>query len=391
MNQELQSGLLLLGVGGGGCRLAASVLSAYGGGMRALGVDTDALSNREASSGGLTCLLLGGARLAGHGTGGDAIKGRLVAQDDMQNLVPHLQGIRTVLLTACLGAGTGGGATPEIVKALHDMGIATVCFVTLPFGFEGESRRKAAERVLPMIEESADSMVVIALDDLFTDAADCLLEEAVRKAEGVVAAGITLIWRLVSKPGFIQMDAERLHAMILKGGNARFGYASAEGANRATHVTTALRGCRLLRSGDALAKANALLLGILAGPDLRLAEIGEIMSKVRSVCKAECSIEMGTVLDAQFDGRIELVVMTFESWAAATTLDARKESPPMHEPPVAEDFPIQSGTKRSRSKGSKLSFGATGRGKFQNVEPTIHNGQDLDIPTFLRRGIQLDR
>ena len=38
MSQEQQSGLLLLGVGGGGCRLAASVLSSYGSGLRALGV-----------------------------------------------------------------------------------------------------------------------------------------------------------------------------------------------------------------------------------------------------------------------------------------------------------------------------------------------------------------
>ena len=74
-----------------------------------------------------------------------------------------------MVLTACLGAGTGGGATPEIVKALHDMGIATVCFVTRPFTFEGEARRKAAERVLPMIEENADSLVVVALDDLVND------------------------------------------------------------------------------------------------------------------------------------------------------------------------------------------------------------------------------
>lgn len=391
MNQELQSGLLLLGVGGGGCRLAAAVMSAYGGGMRALGVDTDALSNRQASAGGMTCLLLGGARLAGHGTGGDAIQGRLVAQDDMQNLSPHLLGVRTVVVTACLGAGTGGGATPEIVKSLHDMGIATVCFVTLPFGFEGESRRKAAERVLPMIEEKADSLVVVSLDDLFADAGADLLEEAERKADDIISAGISLLWRLVTKPGFIQMDAERLHAMILKGGNARFGYAIADGANRAANVVAALRTCRLLRSGDALSKSNALLLGILAGPDLRLAEIGEIMVKMRALCKAECVIEMGTVLDPQYEGRVELVVMTFESWSAAVQMEARKESPTVAEPPVADDFPIQPGTKKTRGKGSKLSFGATGRGKFQNVEPTIFNGQDLDIPTFVRRGIQLDR
>jgi len=392
MSQTVQSGLLLLGVGGGGCRLAASVLAAYGDGMRALGVDTDALSNRQAAVGGLNCLLLGGARLAGHGTGGDAIKGRLVVQDDMQNIVPHLEGVRTVVITACLGAGTGGGATPEIVKALHDMGIATLCFVTMPFGFEGDTRRKAAERVLPMIEENADSIVVIALDELYAESEAAPLEDAIRKAESFIAAGITLVWRLVSKPGFIQSDTERLHAMVLRGGTARFGYASATGENRASLVAAGLRSCRLLRAGEALSKANALLLGILAGPDLRLAEIGEIMGKVRLLCKAECGIEMGTVLDAQYEGRIELVAVTFENWAVtAAQPEARKETSPAAEPPVAEDFPIQSGSKRARGKGSKLSFGATGRGKFQNVEPTIFEGQDLDIPTFVRRNIQLDR
>jgi cell division protein FtsZ len=392
MSQELQSGLLLLGVGGGGCRLAASVLAAYGGRMRALGVDTDALSNRQAAEGGLTCLLLGGTRLAGHGTGGDAIKGRLAAQDDLQNLTPHLQGVRTVVLTACLGSGTGGGATPEIIKALHDMGIATLCFVTLPFGFEGETRRKAAERVLPMIEEHADSLVVIALDDVYSDSGAVLLEEAVRSAESQIASGITLLWRLVTKPGFIQTDPERLHAMVVRGGNARFGTASAQGADRAVQVMAGLRGSRLLRSGETLSKANTQLVGILAGNDLRLAEIGEIMGKLRALCKSDCHVEMGTVLDAQFDGRVEVVVLAFESCVTVSQGEMRKESPPVQEPPVAEAFPIQPGSaKKGRSKGSKLSFGTTGRGKFQNVEPTLYNGQDLDIPTFVRRGILLDR
>jgi cell division protein FtsZ len=391
MSAELQSGLLLLGVGGGGCRLASSVLAAYGGRMRALGVDTDALSNRQASEGGLTCLLLGGARLAGHGTGGDAIKGRLAAQDDMQNLVPHLQGVRTVVLTACLGAGTGGGATPEIIKALHDMGIATVCFVTYPFAFEGESRRKAAERVLPQIEENADSLVTAALDDLFDGASDAPVEEAARQAEAALATGITLLWQLVTKPGFIRTDPERLHALVVRGGNACVGCASATGADRAAQVVSRLRGSRLLRSGDALAKANALLVGILAGPDLRLAEIGEIMGKLRAACKGECHVEMGTVLDGALEGRVDVVVLAFENGMAPASGEARKEAPPVAEPPVAETFPIQPGARKGRSKGSKLSFGTTGRGKFQNVEPTIFDGQDLDIPTFVRRGILLER
>lgn len=392
MSQEQHSGLLLLGVGGGGCRLAASVLAAYGGRMRALGVDTDALSNKQASEGGLTCLLLGGARLAGHGTGGDAIKGRLAAQDDMQNLAPHLQGVRTVVVVACLGAGTGGGATPEIIKCLHDMGIATMCFALLPFAFEGDARRKAAERALPMLEENADSLVPVNLDDLFGSCGDEPLEASLSRAEAALASGITLLWRLLTRPGFIQLDPERLHGLVVRGGNARLGCASAQGAERAAQVAAALRASRLLRSGDALSKAGALLVGVLAGSDLRLAELGEIMGKLKGFCPGDCHVEMGTVLDAQYEGRLEVVVLAFESWVSSLPVEVKKDAPPVQEPPVADAFPIHPGSaKRGRGKSSKLSFGATGRGKFQNVEPTLYNGQDLDIPTFVRRGILLER
>jgi cell division protein FtsZ len=392
MSAELQSGLLLLGVGGGGCRLASAVQASYGGGMRALGVDTDALSNRAASQGGLNCLLIGGSRLAGHGTGGDAIKGRLAAQDDMPNLAQHLQGVRTAVVVACLGAGTGGGATPEIVKMLRDTGVATLCFAVLPFAFEGESRRKAAERVLPLIEENADSLVTVGLDDLFDKAADAGVEAAVREAEAALSAGITLLWRLLTKPGFIQLDPERLHGLVVRGGNARFGCASAAGEGRGALAVAQLKACRLLRSGDAIGRASAVLVGILAGPDLRLAEIGEVMGKVRECCKSDCCVEMGTVLDGALEGRLDLVALAFESGVTPLAVEVRKEAPPVMEPPVAEGFPVQPGARKGRgSKGSKLSFGTTGRGKFQNVEATIFEGQDLDIPTFVRRGILLER
>jgi len=395
MSQEQGSGLLLLGVGGGGCRLAASVRSAYGEGLRVVCADTDAQPLRTVAGAGMTAVLLGGSRLSGHGTGGDAILGRLAAQDDLETLRAQMQHVRTVVILASLGGGTGGGATPEIVKALHDMGMATVCFVTRPFVFEGEARAKSADRVLPMIEENADSLIVIPQDDLFSDAREDMLGDAIQVSESLISAGVTLLWRLVTKPGFIQLDPERLHKMVLQGGNARFGFASASGADRARHAVEALKSCRLLRKGDSLSKASAVMLGILAGPDLRLSEIGEVMGALRSHAPQGCLIEMGTVLDAQYEGRIELVALSFESWVAAVSqsaMPAKDAAPPAAaEPPVADAFPIQPGSRRSRAKGSKLSFGATGRGKFRDVEPTVHEGQDLDVPTYIRRGIALER
>ena len=48
------------------------------------------------------------------------------------------------------------------------------------------------------------------------------------------------------------------------------------------------------------------------------------------------------------------------------------------------------GNRRKKRAVKTLGVGPQGRGRFNNAEPTIWNGEDLDIPTFLRRNISLD-
>ena len=49
---------------------------------------------------------------------------------------------------------------------------------------------------------------------------------------------------------------------------------------------------------------------------------------------------------------------------------------------------VMSGSRR-RSKGV-LGVGPTGRGRFKNAEPTIWRDEDLDVPTFIRKNLNLD-
>jgi cell division protein FtsZ len=361
--------MILIGVGGGGCAIASGVNRAFGGDLRHVLTDTDA---KTGTAGG-PFVLIGGERLSGRGSGGDVVAARLAAEDSIGTIDEHLEGARLAVVVTSLGGGTGGGATLEMVKHLASRGIPSIVFATTPFTFEGEDRLRNARGVMAMIEESANATFFIPLNKLIGDAE--LMTDAMARAVGTLASAITLFWRLVEKPGYIRLDAERIRHIMVKAGRGRFAAASAQGPDRAAQIVDALSRAPLLASGSG--PVRAVLCGILAGDDLRLAEVGTISKGVRAAFGQNAAFELATVNDeSTFSGRISVVMMLFEANG--------KE---------AEESGTASvlGSKRGRkTKNAGLGVGPQGRGRFNNAEPTVWNGEDLDIPTFLRRNINLD-
>jgi cell division protein FtsZ len=44
----------------------------------------------------------------------------------------------------------------------------------------------------------------------------------------------------------------------------------------------------------------------------------------------------------------------------------------------------------SRLRQTQLPLEIISKGRFDKSEPTIHKGEDLDIPTYVRRGVSLN-
>ena len=392
---KMISDLLLMGVGGGGCALVRSIAAKSNVAIKALGVDTDAASNCQSEIDSFDFLLIGGARFSGHGTGGDAVNGRLAVQDDFKNLDSFFEGIRMVVVVTSLGAGTGGGSTPEILKYCHECGITTLCLATQPFEFEGPSRVEAAQRVVALLEESADTLITVPLDDLYAQSGSDNLQLFKERVVETLGAGISLMWRMLCMPGYIQLDAERLRSMVVCGKNARLGFAvSADELDRASLIVDQLKSSKLLENpGDGLATAEALLVGIIAGDDLLLSEISVLMKGITKLYKKSSRIEMGTVQDALFHGRIEVVVFAFDSVSKFDGAGFASGVPSLDQPPVADMLPVSQSVRKCRTnKGSsKLSFGPAGLGKFQKSDATIYEGVDLDVPAYVRYGINIER
>jgi len=44
----------------------------------------------------------------------------------------------------------------------------------------------------------------------------------------------------------------------------------------------------------------------------------------------------------------------------------------------------------SKMRQEQLPLAIISKGRFDKSEPTVHKGEDLDIPTFVRRGVALN-
>ena len=360
------SPMILIGVGGAGTAIARGVDRAFGGGTRHLLTDTDARSGLE----GEPFALIGGDQLAGRGSGGDIVAARIAAEDSVQVVDEHLEGVRLAVVVTALGGGTGGGATLAIVKHLSERGIPTVVFATTPFTFEGQDRQRNARGVMSMIEDAANATFFIPLDKLIGDTD--VMDEAMRRAVDTLASGITLFWRLVEKPGYIALDVERIRAILHAAGRGRFATVTVQGPNRSQAALDALKSSEMLTTGSH--SLTTVLCGVLAGEDLRLSEVAVVAEGLQSAfCTERCSFCLGTVNDEiTFTGRLSVVAMLFEA-------DAKSDqaAPP-------------GGLAPSRRKRNTLAAGPVGRGRFANAEATMWYGEDLDTPTYVRRNINLD-
>lgn len=362
--------LVLLGVGGAGIYMAHGIRKAFGEDMRVYAVDTDASSDIS----DMPFLLLGGNRLSGRGTGGDVVAGRMATEDSISLINQATDGARIVIIVTALGGGTGSGATYEIAKHLKNNGIATLVIATLPFNMEGDERRSRARGSVAMIQDNASSSIFVDLDRIAGDT-DNMKEAMERQLIDTLSSAVALFWRVLAKPGYIHLDIERLRKIILKAGRSCFAATTAHGENRAEEATKAIIHSPLL--DNSIDRPGAILCGILAGDDLRLSEVSEISAGIRETFGSNCTFELATVNDEEhFSGRLSIVVMLLEATEERNELkDESKPGKTIHINSVGKNGVL------SQSRN---------RGRFNETEPTVYNGEDLDVPTYLRKSIDIE-
>ncbi|MCF7849891.1 MAG: hypothetical protein K9M45_13650, partial [Kiritimatiellales bacterium] len=279
-----------------------------------------------------------------------------------------------------LGGGTGSGASPVIARLAREADTPLLCLATLPFAFEGNGIMKKATEGLKKLRAYADAIVRVPNEMLLgRDEADIPAEEAFARSQRIAAEAVLSLWRLLAHTGVYSLDFACIHTLLRHcDGFCHFAAVETSGAERGKAAADEVAKHPLLDKGKVLKKAAGIIVGISGGQDLAIGEVQAVMARLQEKLPEEAWTRTGVAIDSDFDGRLSVIVLSAEHW---------KE-------PLMDDERAQLGfsfDNRIRQEQGQLPFAPTKKGSFDNLEPTIHDNQDLDVPTYIRRNIKLPR
>lgn len=374
--------MLVLGLGGAGCNIAGRMAAQWSEGPAVLGANTD--RQALAACGLANTLLVGEQTTRGLGTAGDPQVGRLAAEESLGALQARLAGVDLLLLVAGLGGGTGTGSLPVVAKAARQMGALTLAVVTMPFPFEGERRRRLAEDALRSLQRVADAVICFPNERL-VELADSTVgvAEVFAQSDAMLAAGVHALWYLLSKAGIVNLTFADVRELAERsGGSLAYGFAEASGPARAASALAQLMDSPLLDHGRLLAEAQGLIINIAGGPDLTLADLEGIMGQVAAKARPNVHVSMGAMIDPTRRERLTITLLASSAWNEDRfTTDLKPGETKPGDKPAPPPGGVQGELPLGEVRKAPSAFG--------NAPPTFLNGQDLDIPTFLRRGIKL--
>jgi cell division protein FtsZ len=353
----------------------------------------------------------------------------MAAEADREMLQSHCAEADVVIIVAGLGGGTGSGAAPVIAQLAKDAGSLVLGVLMLPFEWEGGRRQQQASEALQLIKACADSVICISNQRLLK-----LIDENTSVIETFdiinryVEEGVRSLWRLLTCPSLIRVDFGDI-CTVTRGRHSESCLATAEaaGPNRARDLVERLLVHPLLDNGQALSEADTLLVSLVGGPGLSIAEVTRVMEQVRRHAE-RAQVIAGTAIEPSLADRLYVTLIASRPSASLAQSGATDSDPVrllasaaaegiqtlqtrhgsgrrfgsrtgslaseagenvrgrMMSPP---DGRALSGRKQRLQQGV-LPLEIVSRGRFEKSEPTIYRGEDLDVPTFIRHGVALN-
>ena len=382
---------LIIGVGTAGCNIASHIAIEWPDGPAVLAIDTahDAL---ETSTATWHCPI-GGLVTHGLSTGGSVEVCRQAVEEHLDQIVEQLEGVELAFVVVGLGGGTGSCAAPMIGHLLKAQQAHTISIVTTPFAFEDEPTRDLAESALHQLKGVTDVLVKLPNRDLqwlVGEAATSI--DVFKKSDELAGSLVRTLWQVLKKTGMMNVDLGKLRN-ALEGEN-RFSQvieAEATGEDRVNRLWERIQKHPYLTDQRIQHKASTLIVHLTGGTGLLAKEVELFNAMVSSFFNQIPDIKYAVAIEEAWLSRLSATLLFGLELEAPVEKTSSTEKKPAIRSTVTPDGTRTDGKPKVIKKAVQigLNLETPGRGRFKGVRPTYHEGEDLDIPTFIRRGIKI--
>ncbi len=320
----------VVGVGGSGINVINRMVDTGVKGVEFIGVNTDAQSLQASKA--KKKIHIGKTITRGLGAGSDPEVGKKAAEESSEDIEEALKGADMVFVTCGEGGGTGTGAAPVVASISRQVGALTVGFVTKPFAFEGEKRKRSADEGIEDLNEHVDTLITIPNDRLLqTIEKKTTMLEAFSVVDDVLRQGVQGISDLITIHGLINVDFADVKMIMSDAGSALMGIGMGSGENRAVEAARKAINSPLLELS--INGAKGVLFNVTGGNDLGMFEIDEAAKIITEAVDPDANIIFGAVIDPSLSNELQITVIAtgFEG-PKTTSVGAIDTSKTMFEP-----------------------------------------------------------
>jgi cell division protein FtsZ len=376
--------------------------------------------------------------------------GCAAAEEATDEIRSVLQGGNVIFICVGLGGGTGSGAAPIVAQLAKEDNSLVLVFAALPFSFEGRRRCAQAEESLAQLRSIADAVVCFENDRMAEITLPRMgIHEAFAAADLTISQSIRSVASILQRPGLLHIGFDDVCA-VLRNGDARalFGFGDGEGENRAHDALARALKNPLMNRGELLEEAFHAIVHIRGGTNVTLGEVQIIMEELNRHINDQTHLFMGIAVEPRMGNQLSVSILSALGDGSSRPVqqvpgkplssmnsgpiqvhEPQALPPPSNVPAITNGDPTEvttnqresakqelnlprgekepqkaasartssktepkaqvSASKKAEIKQETLQFEPVSRGRFEKSEPTIIDGQDLDVPTFLRKNVKV--
>jgi len=205
----------------------------------------------------------------------------------------------------------------------------------------------------------------IELDDSQADA-------FFRRVNGNVCRVVQSLVMLMEGGGLVNAELSDIRSVLSVGGCAAVGCSGGEGEGRALAAASGALSSAMLEKAP-FNEAGGALVSFVGSPGMPFHDVDRALKHIAESAGAGADIVLGAFVDEAMEDRCTVTII-------ATGLGER---PAPGKGAEAKEKAVT--WEAEKVEQTVIDFSAPDRGRFADLEPSFYDGEDLDIPTILRR------